>query len=312
MLRMPWIVVAIGLFVASTLWVSGGSAARAEADPSTTPGAPLPVPAPVLPPLKVARIYTGDEEGYPARVFYAVDPAVYLYAFLAPSGRRASGSADEARSFWVSIRDHRGREVARLGGRLPPTLDLAHADLPRGCIDDPPNGLRIGQGALPPGRYRAQAFLDGLAAGEASFEIRPLQGPGEVRVSSAAVEDAEGTRRFTFTSRDRGVYAHVTLVNATRKQSHAHLVQVAFVGPEGRAGRLLGGVLRVPAGALLDGRDFPFACDVEHHDGLLVAGTPIATEVGPWTMRVLIDGKTVREVPFRIVKESSPARSTGS
>lgn len=236
-----------------------------------------------------------------------MEPAIYFYATLKADHRkrdgRLPGVPPNDRSFWLSVRDPRGIEVARLGGALDATLDAAHADVPRDCQGHPPNGLQIADTSLAshPGQYHVLAFLDGAPAGDIYFLVKELHAAGEVTITSAAVEDAQGARKFTFTTHDRGAYAHVTLVNASRKLEHDHLLQVAFVGPSGRVGRLLGGVISLHKGTHLDGRDFPVLCDRDHHDGILIQGTPLTKQTGAWKMIVYLDGRVAREVPFRLV-----------
>lgn len=275
-----------------------------KAAPSPSPS-PSPTPPPNLPPLKMATLVTGDEGGYTSRVFYTVDPAVYFYATVAPApaGTGKALPGPDHRSFWLSVRDPLGHEVARLGGGLAPTLDIAHADLPRDCQGHPPNGVQIAHTSLAShaGRYHAQAFLDGAAVGDMYFTIKTLRGNGTVKVTSAAVEDARGARRLTFTSKDRGVYAHITMVNLAKDREHEHLLQVAFISPQGRVGRLYGGLLVVHKGTRLDGHDFPLVCDAEHHDGIIIQGTPLAKMIGQWKMVVYLDGQPVRELPFKLV-----------
>lgn len=252
----------------------------------------------------VARFYTGDEAGFERRHFYTVEPAVYFYATLTGHGGASALRDEREPRFEVVVRDRLGREVARLGGPLPALPAPADSDLPRDCANRPENGLRIADGPLAerPGRYLALIFLDGAVAAERWFTIGRLQGEGRLTITSAAVEDERGTRRFTFTAGDRGVYAHVTLVNASRDRPHEHLVEVIFEGPRGRVCRALGGRLKVPKGARLDGRDLPSLHDPQHHDGLRIRGTPIAAQVGAWKMIVSLDGRVVREVPFRIIR----------
>ena len=286
-----------------------GSPAPTMASPAPTMASPSPAAAPVLPPLRVSRFYTGDEAGYSRTQFWSVEPAIYFFARVAPRGRPAgkSGAQSEPRRFEVVIRDHMGHEVARMGGPLAPPLDPSRADLPRDCANAPDNGLRIAGTALAdrPGRYLALAFMDGLPEADQIFTVKRLRNDGQIVVTSAAVENAAGARRFTFTPEDRGMYAHVTLVNATRDRAHEHLIEVAFEGPSGRVGRVLGGHLHVPKGARLDGRDLPSFNDPQHQDGLLLKGTPLAALAGAWRMVVYVDGVAVREVPFRLVNPNA-------
>jgi len=304
---------------------------RVDAAPSSAPlpAASMP-PSPVPSPARVRqaqprshalqRFWVGDEAGFPRRVFYTVEPAVYFFATALPRpSRPAGGSAPQAQPstdatrgpvpsatplphFEIRVRDPRGREVARLGGDIPSALDTARADLPRDCEGAPCNGIRIAETSLAscPGRYLAMAFIDDAPVGELWFTVKPLASAGQIVLTSAAAENAEGQRRLTFTPADQGVYAHVTFVNATLDVAHEHLVQVSFEGPQGRVGRTLGGVLRVGRGMRLDGRDFPALCDAEHHDGLRIASTTVAALKGAWKMTVSVDGRPVREVPFRI------------
>lgn len=313
----PAVVAAV---LAVALCLTRGSASPIPTAPIQAPQSPVPAGTSHLPELSVVKLYAGDEAGYPRRAFYTVERAVYFYATVRPRlanrdpiatdgspspapGVGVQRQLPKPQSFWLSVRDPLGHEVARSGGALSASLDWSRVDLPRDCEGSPTNGLLIGDSALAerPGRYQVQAFLNGRPAGVFYFTLIRLRRNGEVKITSAAVEDAHGTRRFTLTSRDRGAYAHVTMVNASRGQMHQHLVQVAFVGPTGQAGRLLGGVVTLHKETLLDGRDFPVICDPEHHDGILIQGTPIARQLGPWKMVVYLDGRVAREVSFRIV-----------
>lgn len=291
----------LGAWLAWLTVVPGFAEPRTAAEtPSTTPPPPASVPAPRA--FVLRKLFAADEAGYARKVFYTVEPAIYFHALIRYAARRPAPPTE--RTFILSVSDHGGHEVARLGGPLPAGLDPAQADLPRDCNDEAANGVRLADTDLArhPGRYHAQAWLDGAPAGDLYFEIKRLQGEGEIRVTSAVVEDAQANRRFTFTSKDRGVYAHVTMINATRTTPHAHLVQVGFFGPDGQqVGRRLGGVVHLDKGTHLDGRDFPTVCDAEHHDGMRIEGTPIAKQTGGWVMRLYVDGRVVAEVPFRIV-----------
>lgn len=280
-------------------------------------GVPAPSPRPraaALPAL--ARMYVGDAAGFPRRHFFTVEEAIYVYAWLkqpppstaasrspTANSTAAAGSPAPTASplhFRVSIRDPLGHEVASFDGAVNPrTRD----DLPRACADDGPNGITLAGTSLAdhPGHYRAQAFIDDRPVGNVYFDVTALKGAGDILMTSAAVEDAAGARKFTFRSNERGVYAHVTFVNKTRTRPHQHLVQVEFVGPDGRVGRPLGGVLNVEKGRHLDGRDFPTLIDPEHRDGLLIAGTPVEKMQGLWKVVVRVDGQVRRELPFRIV-----------
>ena len=259
--------------------------------------------------LRLSSLYPGDASGYPRHVFYTVEPAVYLYASIAPLQEGAAKPsrvvprllATGSHEFWLRIEDSTGHRIARIGGSLPAGLDLRHADLPLDCKGAPPNGLSINGGLLrAPGRYHVQAFLDGLAAGETWFTVKRLYNRGRILVTSAAVENAKGDREQVFSTRERGIYAHVTLVNRSEAIAHEHLLYVAFVGPQGQEGRMFGGLLHVSRCEWLDGIDFPQACDRRHHDGILVAGTPVAKETGAWTMVLYIDGYEVRELHFQL------------
>lgn len=288
-------------------------AAERPADSPSTAPSPQGTPSPACPQhtLKVTRFYTGDEAGFPRKRFWSVEPAVYFFAKIAPRAtpsKKGTGPVEPSR-FEVVVRDTMGHEVTRMGGPVPGALVPTVADLPRDCTNAPDNGLRLAGTALAdrPGRYLALAVLDGLPVAQQVFTVQRLRGDGRIVVTSAAVENSAGDRRFTFTPDDPGVYAHVTVVNATRDRAHEHLVEVAFEGPRGRVGRVLGGLLRVSKGARLDGRDLPTMNDPSHHDGLRIKGTPVAAMLGPWKMTVYVDGVAVREVPFRIVDPRKPA-----
>lgn len=294
---------------ASTPAPAGPAIPPPSAAPSSaeTPSAACPPHA-----LKVTAFYTGDEAGFPRKRFWSVEPAVYFFAKIAPRAtppKKPAGAVEPSR-FEVIVRDALGREVARMGGPVPSGLDHATTDLPRDCMNTPENGLRLAGTPLAdrPGRYLALAVLDGLPVGQQVFTVQRLRGEGRIEVTSAAVENSAGARRFTFTPDDLGAYAHVTVVNATRDRLHEHLVEVAFEGPRGRVGRVLGGILRVSRGARLDGRDLPTMNDPLRHDGLRIKGTAVAELLGPWKMIVYVDGVAVREVPFRMVDPKAGRR----
>lgn len=241
----------------------------------------------------MARCYTGDAEGFPQDAFLTFERGVFFYAF--PAARQGSGS------LFVSVRDERNRQVARLGGpyTLPGETEAAPFDLPRHCSGAPEHGVPLE--TLRPGRYQATIFASGKVLTRLAFEVRRLQGTGRVRVVSAQIEDAEGNRRRRFHARDRGIYLRVGLVNESPEQPHEHQLRVVWRGPRGQVGRPLGGNFTVQRGACLDGHDFPLECDALKQDGIRVHGTSMARVSGAYCACVYLDGRLAVEVPFRLV-----------
>jgi hypothetical protein len=248
----------------------------------------------------VRDAYVGDADGAPRKLFYSVESAVYFYAFLDPDSVHFPD--DETHALVFVVRNEKGYEVARLGSaiRVPQSNDLGWMDYPRNASSSGGNGwpLRGSRWASRAGRYRVQVLLDGRPQQSFVFMIKPLRAAGRVRLVTAHLEDAEGNRRTQFSSHDRGVYAHVELVNQSRQAAHDHLLWVHWRGPQGRVGRPLGGVLHVAAGELLDGHDFPQACDAQGHDGLLVHDGWLGKHPGTYHMVVELDGVERADVRF--------------
>ena len=188
--------------------------------------------------------------------------------------------AAQSHALSIVIEDPSGTEVGRLGGTIPsnPIGTLSMLDFPRHCFDNSDNGIALcglgsksqpspvptGVGAI---RYHAKVLLDGRLGVVLPFLVRPLK-PGRVRLVTAHLEDAEGVRRTTFTTMDRGVYARISMVNLDLKIAHEHLLQVVWLGERGRLGRAFGGIVTVGKGMPLDGKKFPQTCDPHGHDGV--------------------------------------------
>lgn len=251
--------------------------------------------------LQVARLWTGDTGGREQDTFYTCEPAVYFFATL----RRVSPPTPAApHAVWLSVLNPAGVEVGRLGGTfaLPKGQDGAALDFPGACASQTANGLRIGESlAARPGRCRVRLFVDGRRLADRAFTVARLKGSGYLRPVEAHLEDAEGGRRATFSSRDEGVYARLSAVNASQGVPHEHVVRVLWDGPQGPVGRALGGLLRVAPRQRLDGVDLPQACDAEGHEGLRICGTPLERAPGAYVATVLVDGAVFARLPFTIV-----------